>query len=567
METLISPSTKRNWERLGTDGASRLTKRANKTSSVKRFFPVEYATSQSGIAFVQYLTKWSSEHGLEHGQMLYVVAEALLGERGIIHKPHVQEVLREYAPKKEACIPVPLEGLFPSVERDLLGLLYQGVLLEGQKNRTGSYYTPPGIVSNMVADFDFSEGQTFLDPCCGSGSFLLALDGAEPGQLYGFDKDPIAVMIAKVNLLLKYPDHIFTPQIFCLDYLGKAASVVWESGLCPPNHDYIATNPPWGASSFVSRESFASFFEKSFAQLKKGGTIRFLFPEAVLRVKAHQSLRGFLLDRCCMERITLYDDMFSGVTTGFIDISCRREAPAPCLWLCDQSGEREISLSVLRGMPNCVFCFPTEEAYQILQKIRQMGRYDLSDSIWALGIVTGDNKGKLKNSCEDGCEAIYTGKEIGRYTLKSATKYLLYDRSRLQQVAREECYRAPEKLAYRFVSDRLVFAYDDSGSLFLNSANLLIPKIPHMGIKTVMAFLNSDVFRFFYTQIFGGVKVLKGNLEKLPFPEITEKQNLYLEQLTDRILGGEIGLDSMLQEAIFSLYGFSEKQKSLIREK
>lgn len=566
METLISPSTKRNWERLGTDGASRLTKRANKTGSAKRFFPVEYATSQNAIVFVQRLTEWGSENGLESGQMLYAVAEALLDERGILHKPHVQEVLRGCVPKEEVCIPVSVESLIPFAERDLLGLLYQSMLLEGQKNRTGSYYTPPGIVSNMVADFVFSEGQTFLDPCCGSGSFLLALDSAEPGQLYGFDKDPIAVMIAEVNLLLKYPDHAFRPQIFCLDYL-EDTSDVWKGGQCPTYYDYIATNPPWGASSFTSKESFTGFFVKSFAQLKEGGMIRFLFPEAVLRVKAHRNLRNFLLDRCCIERITLYDDMFSGVTTGFIDISCRREVPAPCFCLCDRGGEREISQSVFREMPNYVFCFPTAEAYQILQKIRQMGRYDLSDSIWALGIVTGDNKGKLKSRCEDGCEAIYTGKEIERYTLKPATKYLLYDRSQLQQVAREECYRAPEKLVYRFISNRLIFAYDDSGGLFLNSANLLIPRIPHMGIKTVMAFLNSDVFRFFYTQIFGGIKVLKGNLKELPFPEITEEQNLYLEQLTDRILSGEAELDRRLQETIFSLYGLSEEQKCLIREK
>lgn len=570
METHISPSTKRNWARLGIDGSSRLTKRANKTGSAKRILPIEYITDRDSIAFVRRLTEDTGE-GREPHRVLYAVAEALLRERGILQKPHVQKVLREYAPEGSL---KPVEGPIPFGERDLLGLLYQSMLSEGQKNRNGSYYTPFGIVSNMTLNLRFSEGQTFLDPCCGSGSFLLALDRAEPGQLWGFESDPTAAMIAKFNLLLKYSDHVFTPQILCLDYLGEEAQAAWKSGWCPEYFDYIATNPPWGAierergkaSGIPSKESFTHFFVKAFAQLKEGGTIRFLFPEAVLQAGVHRDLRTFFLERCRMEWITLYDRMFSGVSTGFVDIFCKKGQPAEEVRLCDGSGERAVPLSVFRETKSCVFYFPMEEERKVLGKIRQMGRYDLSGSTWALGIVTGDNRRKLKDVCEEGCERIYTGREIERYTMKAARKYLLYDRTGLQQTAREECYRAPEKLVYRFVSNRLVFAYDNSGSLFLNSANILIPRIPQMGIKAVLALLNSDVMQFFYTRIFSGVKVLKSNLEELPFPEITEEQNLCLERLTDRILRGEIGADRVLQETVYSLYGLSEEQVALVRK-
>lgn len=40
-----------------------------------------------------------------------------------------------------------------------------------------------------------------------------------------------------------------------------------------------------------------------------------------------------------------------------------------------------------------------------------------------------------------------------------------------------------------------MFAYDDTSSLFLNSANILIPNIPGMSTKTVLAFLNSSLYR------------------------------------------------------------------------
>ena len=47
----------------------------------------------------------------------------------------------------------------------------------------------------MVENLDFSNGQTFLDPCCGSGAFLLTIDNVKPSQLFGIDIDPIAVFI------------------------------------------------------------------------------------------------------------------------------------------------------------------------------------------------------------------------------------------------------------------------------------------------------------------------------------------------------------------------------------
>ena len=81
-----------------------------------------------------------------------------------------------------------------------------------------------------------------------------------------------------------------------------------------------------------------------------------------------------------------------------------------------------------------------------------------------------------------------------------------------------------------------MFAYDDSQSLFLNSANILIPKIPNMSTKTVLAFLNSDLYQFIYTKLFSDIKILKGNLSELPFPEIDEKLNNKLNSLVDGIL-------------------------------
>lgn len=186
----------------------------------------------------------------------------------------------------------------PNDEKDVLGIIYQSLLSEGEKNITGTYYTTDSITVNMTDNLDFSRGQTFFDPCCGSGAFLLALKNAKPNQIFGADINPIAVMLAKVNLLLKYPDEVFIPQIFCYDFLECEIS---DEVL----YDYIVTNPPWGVTregraiseSIVSRESFSLFFEKGYSRLKENGIIRFLFPESILNVKTHKDIREYMLHK------------------------------------------------------------------------------------------------------------------------------------------------------------------------------------------------------------------------------------------------------------------------------
>lgn len=68
----------------------------------------------------------------------------------------------------------------PTDEADLLGLVYQCLLSEGHKIRTGYYYTPKAVVDWMLGGFSFANGETLLDPCCGSGSFLLASATPDP---------------------------------------------------------------------------------------------------------------------------------------------------------------------------------------------------------------------------------------------------------------------------------------------------------------------------------------------------------------------------------------------------
>lgn len=565
---VISEATSRNWKRLHSNGSGRLMSRANKQLSTKTIVPVEYFSNKDNIAGIQRFVNFCKEQNYKVEEVIYSVGVKLLKEAGILEKPHVAAALKPLTPLMalKPLVPPPL----PADEHDLLGLLYQCFLLEGEKNRKGSYYTPSDVARNMTKHLDFSNGQTFFDPCCGSGAFIMALENASPNQIFACDNDPIAVMIAKINLLLKFTEEEFEPQIYCCDYLNaiNAPKALKAS--------YIISNPPWGAAIFdkkgnpiSTRESFSFFFEKAFNQLVDGGTIRFLLPESVLNVKTHRNFRKFLLENTDIQSITLYNGSFSGVQTKYIDIAVchseprRGEEPAKRYVNVNESGSsRLVSEDAFYLTKNLNFNLLSNSDLEKVKKILSKGKYTLKESIWGLGIVTGDNKKHLKPKQGRGMEPIYTGKEIEAYTLKQPRYFVKYKRADYQQVAKDEIYRAEEKLVYKFISKNLVFAYDGSGSLFLNSANILIPRIPGMSVKTVLAFLNSETFKFLYKSLFGEIKILKGNLMELPFPEISEETDKRLTQLVDEVLKGNKEAMEVIDNEVDALFNVISTERN-----
>ena len=556
----ISDATLRNWEKLNTKATDRLTTRANKRKSKKRVLPLEYISNKDNISFVQAVLDYIDEHNADIISAIFSLGISLFKQNGIYQKQHVASVLGEYS---DIDIIGDLSNFdLPIDEFDILGLIYQSYLQEGKKNIIGSYYTPQKIAYNMTKDFDFANGELFFDPCCGSGAFLLTVGAKSPNQIFGVDNDRIAVLISKINLLLKYKDIEFIPQIYCFDYL-MGYSVIQQNPVFEKTFDYIATNPPWGAMddysnihAITSKETFSYFFVKAFEQLKKSGTIRFLFPEAILNVKVHKDIRMFMLDRAGLVSISTYDDMFSGVTTKYVDIECRKNANKDTFNVYISGKKRTVDVKTVYETENLIFNLLSQDDLTIVRAVKEKGRHSLKESVWALGVVTGNNKGKLFSEQRDGMEKIYTGKEIRPYLLLPAKNYILYERDNLQQVAKEEIYRAPEKL---------VFAYDDTASLFLNSANILIPNIPSMSTKTVMAFLNSALFQFMYIKLFGEVKILKGNLIELPFPEISEADNKQLSSLVDEVLCGDSTKQADIDVYIYSVYGLTKDQITYIR--
>lgn len=572
----VSLATQKNWERLNaTNKKERCSARANKKMSDRYIIPKESFDNIDNIPKVEKLTNDIKKAGYDVDAAIFSMGLNLLKKQNAASE-NLDYLKSEYNLKM---IDGLLEKKLP-IESDLLGIAYQCLQTEGEKNIKGSYYTPKKVVFSMVNDIELKYDDKVLDPCCGSSVFLLNIPNIRPEQIFGVDIDPIAVMISKINFFLKFPKTSQMPQIYVADFLElpnllNVKNDNFQKNINENKFDFVVTNPPWGGSStsnhfvsndILSNEMFSLFLAKSFSQLKNNGKMRFLLPCSILNVKTHQDIRKYLLEKTDLREIRLHPGAFSGVMTQYISLEADKKSIISKTFIISEENKKcVVDKKTLKKENYFVINAVNDKDKEIIDKVLQKKKYNLNNAIWALGIVTGDNKGKLADKPRSGFEPIYTGKEITPFKLKKAQKYILYDRNNFQQVAKDEIYRADKKLVYKFISKNLVFSIDNSGQLFLNSANILIPNIPNMSINSVAAFLNSELYQYLYKKMFGEIKILKSSLSALPFTEISQEQDYELSKEVERILHSENNDCYDLQKYIYNLFELDDKQINHIK--
>lgn len=180
--------------------------------------------------------------------------------------PELRDAIREVARGLSEFEPA-TSSIDPISTRDLLKKLYQYLVPQKVRHRLGEYYTPDWLAELLLNEVGY-HGNTrkrFLDPACGSGTFLvLAIQRAkEKGRkenlppieiakrivnnIWGFDLNPMAVIAARTNYLfamgdlvnelpqLEIPiyltDSVLTPTSTKKDLFGEALEVATSVGL------------------------------------------------------------------------------------------------------------------------------------------------------------------------------------------------------------------------------------------------------------------------------------------------------------------------------------------------
>ena len=570
----ISKATEYNWKKLNSDSSEKLTKRANKTQSKKRVVANSYLDFAPANLLLSKIMQ--TEASIE--SIMYSLCISILEFHNILNKDNVVKFISQFNNCETINIDIP-EGTW-SRNNDVLGFIYQSLITEGERNLTGQYYTNKKVVEYMLGDKCLEEGETFLDPCCGSGAFLLSVQTTTPENLYGFDINPIAVMIAGTNLLVKYSNQDFYPNVYCIDFLKKDIFDTSRKDI-PFRFDNIYTNPPWGADKegvytknfpeIKSKERSSMVIVEAVKRLKKNGNFYFLLPSSLLKIKTHNDIRKFILSNSTIKRIDLYSERFDGVFTDYFSIKLSINQTDSQSYIVSTGKEtRNIELSNTDAKSGVIVLERlTHIDDSIIKKMESKKHDDLTHSQWALGIVTGDNKNKVKKDMADGLEPVYTGKQVSPFKLQEESSFIQFAPESFQQCAKEEYFRAPEKLIYRFIAKYPIVAYDDKQCLCLNSANILIPKLDGISIKSVAALLNSSLYHYYYTIKFSDIKVLKGNLQELPFPKLTKSQDELLSNLVTSIQSSSYSekQQKKLDETVYSLFNITPTEQQQIKSR
>ncbi|MEJ2251780.1 MAG: N-6 DNA methylase, partial [Candidatus Lokiarchaeota archaeon] len=140
------------------------------------------------------------------------------------------------------------------VDSDLSPVYYfdfiiQNLFTTETRHSIGEFYTPPFLVEEMV-NKGYSYGEKVLDPCCGTGNFIISiikkiLKSPKKNKIhaidnvYGYDINPLSILITNVIsfYLLKDIYKDYKPKFVVRDSLFETNGF--------SDFDLVIGNPPW----------------------------------------------------------------------------------------------------------------------------------------------------------------------------------------------------------------------------------------------------------------------------------------------------------------------------------
>ena len=149
-----------------------------------------------------------------------------------------------------------------SMSSDVKGEIYEGLLqknAEDIKSGAGQYFTPRPLIKAMVKCIRPEPMKTVIDPCCGSGGFLLAAQDFI-ANTYTLDREQKEFMKAEA---FRGNELVATTFKLCLmnlylhnigDIYGNIPVTLGDALLTDPGerYDYVLTNPPFGKKSSIT---------------------------------------------------------------------------------------------------------------------------------------------------------------------------------------------------------------------------------------------------------------------------------------------------------------------------
>jgi type I restriction-modification system DNA methylase subunit len=484
---------------------------------------------------------------------------------------------------------------------DPFGKLYQQIISSTKKQNRGIVFTPLPIVDYILDQLGFpasinkDKPSKLIDLACGSGLFLsratskicssgkksqlkpLDILKLTKKSIFGFDIDPVAVLLSKINivseLLINLKESFPLEEPLILN-VYKTNSIVRNSTsdsliirkLKSERYDFVVGNPPYIESKKmddktkkICKENFpddakrhydiyALFLVLGVNLLKETGQLGFIIPNKFLISKFARPFRErFLEERLISQILDLaHQKVFQpAVYPIILLLNKQRRSDERIMMLSDvkldelsqfdlNQKSEYVTPSFFQQTVNKTIFFPKNNAFSLLERIFLKSKLSLGDVIrfrWAISFhrkglreqfVSRKPKGKKPLKFLGG-KSYGGNREVERYSVKWNGYWIDYDQEKAKKLRnnfQDLKYSLQKKIIVCQHALRMRATIDIQGyvckDIFLLGHLRDIAKQENLSLEFMLGLLNSKLFSFMYNIMFSGSEIMGKYLHYLP---------------------------------------------------
>ena len=473
------------------------------------------------------------------------------------------------------------------------------------------------------------DKQLYLNKESSEETQFSIYDTALKNCIKGVDLDKKAVEMARLNMLILGAETGVHRLPNIDTSIQKGNSLIDEFSIAGKNafrweenfkdvfeqggFDVVIGNPPYVnihslptgdidfyRSRYVSADRqfdlFVLFIEKAVSLLKEGGKFGFIVPALVIRGYQYSKIRKYILDQTKINVVyELGDSVFEGV-----------QMPTCILILekCSNAKARTTNqFSYMSRIGNEISQFKHVKRKQsdlketdgyiiegLFDPISKEVLTKMEHNSIPLENIAKVNRGlELSKKHEDISNErkekedipILSGEEVDRYLIKK-TKFIrkkLYDK-----FSKDSDFFEDEKVLIRETGARLTAVYDNHSVVNLRSLYNIRAK-DKVGLKYILALLNSKLFQYYYAMKFKAAtdvfpKIRIAQVKKMPIKldkkyeapitalvdKIMEINKRFIETKETKLQNERDKIDSEIDDLVYKVYSITEEEKKVIGE-
>ena len=296
---------------------------------------------------------------------------------------------------------------------------YEKSLASSYKKDNGIFYTDVELSGRIIDFLNIPSNATIMDPCCGTGSFLVAAKHLGYSSIYGADIDEKAIAIAK--------NKCGIGNVKVIDTLANNGEQVLKKWQLEEPVDFLIGNPPYApiAKDIVidtndylflrnvkdsGSNLYIAALYRAFELTKPQGVISYIIPKNFLHVASYGVLRRMILNEKRIISIIDIGQYFKTVRGEQIILNLEnRPSQDNDIVICKYESDSFVEkLKVPQSFyKDEILLFDSEEDFAIYQTLE--GTYKKFSDI-CTGYV---GRGKSKS------DTAITGKDIRKFSFKN----------------------------------------------------------------------------------------------------------------------------------------------------